>query len=97
MGRSWTPRSFEEACKRAGGRRRYLAEMCDAQYRRRVEVLRYLEAHNWRYGSGVLLSKALNVSQATISRDIKHWWNFRSRLGQHEKAVIIMILKRKLY
>jgi len=94
MTMAWIPRNFEEACKRAGGRRRYLSKLRDAQYQRRLEVLRILESGGWHYGSGVLLAQALKVSPATISRDLNYWRSFRARLGHHEKSTIAMILRR---
>lgn len=94
MGKAWIPRTFEEACKRAGGRRRYLATVRDTQHKRRLEILRFIESRQCRYGNGVLLAQALKVSAATISRDIKYWRSFRAKLGHHEKTVIAMLLRR---
>jgi len=72
MTRAWIPKNFEEACKRAAGRRRYLAQRQKAQWGRQIEVLGELQKSNWEtYGLGRALARSLRVSEATISRDIR--------------------------
>jgi hypothetical protein len=89
MTKAWISTNFDEACKRAGGRRRYQAERQKAQWQRQVKVLRELEESNWEsYGMGRMLAKRLGVSEATISRDLRHWRSMRRKLGADANEII---------
>lgn len=65
------PVSSEEAARRTAGRRLYNARRTEETLLRRrevVEMLRY-SGHGW--GSQAKMARALGVSEATISRDVK--------------------------
>jgi hypothetical protein len=72
MPRRWIPKTFEEACKRASGRRRYHAQRRRVRDDRQLVIMDILRQLNWQhYGTGRILAEALSVDPATISRDIK--------------------------
>src|SRR5690349_2965162 len=64
--------SDDESRRRAGGRRRYNSwRQFMAQHRRLTQVLPLLREHrSLSRGVGAAIARALNVSRATISRDI---------------------------
>ncbi len=79
MSKGWTPRSFDEACRRAGGRRRYNSERRTAAFARRREVMRLMETPIGQgYGRGKRLAAMLGVSVQTMSRDIKECERLRA-------------------
>lgn len=81
MPRKWIPKTFEEACKRAAGRRRYHAQRRRARDKRQLVIMGILVQRNWQYyGIGRTLAEALSVDPATISRDIKYIRKFRASL-----------------
>ncbi len=85
MSKGWIPTNFADVCKRANGRRRYHAERQKVQWERQREVLSELEQANWEtFGQGRRLARKLGVSEATISRDIRHWRALRIKLGPSE-------------
>ena len=95
MTKPWIPKTAEEAYKRAAGRRRYHAVRRKAQWKRQQQVLGELVQANWEnYGKGRMLAKKLGVSQATISRDIRHWRLIRHRLGVDANEILSDGLRR---
>jgi len=69
----WIPTTFEQACKRAAGRRRYHAERRRKRDERQLLVMDMLLRVNWQsYGIGRVLADELSVDAATISRDIRY-------------------------
>jgi len=79
MTRKWIPKTFEEACKRASGRRRYHAQRRRARDKRQLLVMDILLQLKWQhYGVGRILAEALSVDPATISRDIKDILKWRA-------------------
>jgi IS30 family transposase len=66
---TWTPQSFNEACKRAAGRRAYNKRRRLARERRITAILRLLDVQPGV--SGRALAAVLRVHEATISRDLK--------------------------
>jgi predicted DNA-binding transcriptional regulator YafY len=73
MSKAWVPTSFNDICKRAAGRRRYHAGRQRAQFTRQLKVLKELQQANWEnYGLGRRLAREFGVSEATVSRDIRH-------------------------
>jgi hypothetical protein len=79
MSRKWIPKTFEQACKRAAGRRRYHAQRRRARDKRQLVIMGILVQLNWQhYGIGRTLAEALSVDPATISRDIKSIRKFRA-------------------
>ncbi len=79
MSQAWTPRSFDEACRRAGGRRRYNAARSSAVYARRCELMSLIRAPAGQgYGRGKRLAAQLGVSVQTISRDMKECERMRA-------------------
>src|SRR5260370_22818777 len=94
MTKAWIPTNFDDVCKRAAGRRRYHAERQKIQWKRQLKVLSELEQANWEtFGKGRMLARELGVSEATISRDIKHWRALRIKLGPEAIEIIPMGLK----
>jgi DNA invertase Pin-like site-specific DNA recombinase len=68
---AWSDRvSAEVASRRAGGRRRYHALRRDLATVRRHRVGQLLRAHGRERGAQARIARELNVSEATISRDI---------------------------
>lgn len=65
---NWTPKNFDEACKRAAGRRAHNARRARRREGRILKILRVLDHHT---PSGRELAALFNVSEATISRDLK--------------------------
>lgn len=98
---NWIPRTFDEACRRAAGRRRYLAQRREIQSKRQHDVLRALQAQEWlkegwqSYGVGRTLAKQLNVSEATISRDLRHFMTLRLNLGEHAQGAFDLMLRER--
>ena len=73
--------TFDAACKRAAGRRRYHAQRRLARDKRQLIVLAVLLDLNWQsYGAGRILARSLAVDTATISRDIQYLSNWRRSL-----------------
>jgi hypothetical protein len=69
---AWSqPTSFNEVCRRAGGRRAYNALRRDRRLFRRVDVMRLLREYGYRRGVQARIATVLGVSEATISRDVK--------------------------
>ena len=66
---AWNPQSFNEACKRAAGRRAYNKRRRLARQRRVTAILRLLDVQPDL--SGRNLAATLKVHEATISRDLK--------------------------
>lgn len=64
----WTPSSFEEACRRAAGRRAYNRRRRLARQRRISAILRLQDAK--AAVTGRELARALRVSESTVSRDL---------------------------
>lgn len=97
----WKPRNADEANRRAGGRRRYLAQRREIQDTRRQAVLRALQAQEWlkiewhSYGLGRTLAKTLKVSEATISRDVQHFMALRLRLGENAQGAFDLMLREE--
>jgi hypothetical protein len=60
-----------EAFQRAGGRRAYNALRRDLKLFRRHDVAQLLLQYGYRRGVQARIAKALGVSEATVSRDIK--------------------------
>ena len=78
---SWIPTTFDAACKRAAGRRRYHAQRRRARDKRQLIVLAVLLDLNWQsYGAGRILARSLAVDTATISRDIQYLRKWRTSL-----------------
>lgn len=78
---SWIPNTFDAACKRAAGRRRYHALRRRARDKRQLVVLTVLVDLNWQsYGIGLVLADSLSVDPATISRDIQYLRKWRRSL-----------------
>ena len=78
---SWIPTTFDAACKRAAGRRRYHAQRRRVRDKRQLIVLAVLLDLNWQsYGAGRILARSLAVDTATISRDIQYLRNWRRSL-----------------
>jgi hypothetical protein len=87
MPRKWIPKTFEEACKRAAGRRRYHAQRRCARDKRQLLIMDILVQLNWQhYGAGRILAEALSVDPATISRDIKYILEWRASLTEGQRA-----------
>lgn len=81
MSRAWIPKSFEEVCKRAAGRRRYHAKRRRARDKRQLMIMGILVTLNWpRYGMGRILAERLSVDPATISRDLRYIRDWRASL-----------------
>jgi hypothetical protein len=79
MSREWIPKTFEQACKHAAGRRRYHAQRRRARDERQLVIMGILVQLNWQhYGIGRTLAEALSVDPATISRDIKYIRKWRA-------------------
>jgi hypothetical protein len=79
MARKWVPVTFEEACKRAAGRRRYHAQRRRARDKRQLLIMGILVDLNWPgYGIGRVLAKSLSVDPGTISRDLKYIRKWRA-------------------
>jgi hypothetical protein len=65
--------SFDQLCRRAGGRRRYNLQRQMNAMERRKEVAALLKRYGPRAsGVQVRIARALGVSESTISRDIQH-------------------------
>jgi hypothetical protein len=86
MSQEWLPKSFEQVCKRAAGRRRHNALRRRARDRRQLAIMGILVDLNWpSYGIGRILADALSVNAATISRDIKYIREWRMSLIEESK------------
>jgi hypothetical protein len=78
---SWIPKTFDAACRRAAGRRRYHAQRRRARDKRQLTVLGVLVHLEWQsYGIGRVLANSLSVDPATISRDIQYLRKWRRSL-----------------
>lgn len=65
--------TFDEVCRRAGGRRRYNAGRTHAANERRAGVAKLLVKYGRnKRGTRARIARELGVSEATISRDIAH-------------------------
>jgi hypothetical protein len=86
---AWIPRTFEEACKRAAGRRRYHTERRLARDQRQLIVMEVLLRFNWQsFGVGRILAKNFWVDATTISRDIRYLRKLRrSFIAQNRSAI----------
>lgn len=82
----WIPKDFNEACKRAAGRRRYHAKRRRFRDERQLAVAKVLLVLNWEsFGYGRPLAELLSVDPATISRDIRDLRKWRrSFIEKHE-------------
>jgi hypothetical protein len=71
MSADWSaPTSWDDVCRRAGGRRRYNAARRERKMWRRTEILiRTVGVDRRLYGLQAQLARVLGVSPATISRD----------------------------
>lgn len=70
MTQAWSaPTSDDEAARRAAGRHHYNATRRVKAELRRVEVMELLTLMGGGRGTNAAISRALGVSQATISRD----------------------------
>jgi hypothetical protein len=86
-GKQMVPKSFNDVCKRAAGRRRHLADRRAVQDERRLQVLDVLLNLEWQsYGVGRVLAKNLSVDAATISRDIQFLRNWREHLIETKRT-----------
>lgn len=96
MNRKWIPATFEEACKRAAGRRRYHAERRRARDKRQLLIMRYMVDGNWPgHGIGRVLARKHSVDPATISRDLKYIRKFREHLvKRHGSNFADAVIKR---
>ncbi len=65
---SWTPKNFDEACRRAAGRRAFNRRR---HFTRAARISRILALQDQRDFTGRELSVLLDVHEATISRDLK--------------------------
>jgi hypothetical protein len=84
---AWIPKTFEQACKRAAGRRRYNAQRQRARDQRQLGIMGILVELNWpRYGIGRKLAKVLSVDPATISRDLKYIRRWRTTFIEEGKV-----------
>jgi len=78
---TWIPKTFEEACRRAAGRRRYHAQKRRARDKRQLIILGVLVDLEWQsYGVGRVFADSLSVDPATISRDIQYLRKWRRSL-----------------
>jgi hypothetical protein len=81
MPKAWIPKTFEQACKRAAGRRRYHAQRRRLRDERQLLIMGILVRLNWPdYGIGRTLAEVLSVDPATISRDLKYIRKWRASL-----------------
>jgi len=81
MTHCWIPKTLDEVCQRAAGRRRYHARRQRARDERQLKIMGMLVLLNWpRYGIGRTLAKAFLVDPATISRDLNYIREWRARL-----------------
>ena len=86
MSREWIPKTFEQACKRAAGRRRYHAKRQRARDERQLVIMGLLSEIGWaNYGAGRILAKCLSVHSATISRDLKYLREWRASFITQQK------------
>lgn len=71
MSKNWSDReSFDAVCRRASGRRHYNAMRKFQATYRRIQVTNLLSKWGFEYGVQARIAQELNVSEATISRDI---------------------------
>ena len=69
---SWsTPASFNEVCRRAGGRRAYNSWRTFTKILRRHDVARLLLEYGHKRGVQARIAAVLGVSEATVSRDLQ--------------------------
>jgi hypothetical protein len=81
MSLQWIPKTFEQACKRAAGRRRYHATRRRVRDNRQLQIMDILVHLGWpKYGIGRALAEALSVDPPTISRDLKYIRKWRASL-----------------
>lgn len=64
----WKPKTFDEACRRAAGRRAYNRKRRLERARRISKIFHLLDRREY---SGRELAELLGVHEATISRDLK--------------------------
>ncbi|HEV7746107.1 MAG TPA: hypothetical protein VGO56_13995 [Pyrinomonadaceae bacterium] len=90
--------TFEQACKRKGGRRRYQAQLQRARDERQLIIMVILVEMNWpRHGIGRDLAKALSVDPATICRDLKYIRSWRTTLmgeSKESEELVDAIIRR---
>jgi hypothetical protein len=69
---SWSsPTSFNEVCRRAGGRRHYNSWRRFMKVSRRRDVMLLLVKYGYQQGVQARIARLLGVSEATISRDVR--------------------------
>lgn len=98
--------TFDQICRRAGGRRRYHAQRQKVQRERQMVLLALLVQLNWQnlYGMGYKLARALSVDGAQISRDINYLLQWRKSLindlrisvGQSTSEAFAGVIAQKL-
>lgn len=73
MNKSWSQKTgFNEAHRRAGGRRRYNNVRHKQLLKRRERIAQLLFEHGgYKYGIQTKIAQQIGVSEATISRDFK--------------------------
>lgn len=62
---------WAQVCRRAGGRRKYLALQRERAVMRRKKMVELLERTGFRHGAQAELARLLGVSEATVCRDMK--------------------------
>jgi hypothetical protein len=67
-----TTSSFDQICRRAGGRRRYNLQRQLNAMQRQKEVARLFREFGHVRGFQAQLARALGVSESTISRDLEN-------------------------
>jgi Ribbon-helix-helix protein, copG family len=71
----WSARvPWDEACRRAGGRRRLLGVKRIKAAARRHRLLKLLRRDGLRYGQRIQFAKIFQVSPATITADLHRIW-----------------------
>jgi DeoR/GlpR family transcriptional regulator of sugar metabolism len=70
ISRGWVPQSFDEAIKRAAGRRRYNYTRRIKAELRRAELIEFVFEENGAYGLQAQAARRFGVSESTISRDM---------------------------
>lgn len=105
MSRAWIPKTFDQVCKRAAGRRRYHAQRRRERDNRQLAIMGVLVQTKWQhYGMGRALAEALSVDPATISRDIRDILRWRKALikgvelsDEFADAVIQRLIAKRIH
>jgi predicted DNA-binding transcriptional regulator YafY len=72
MGKAWgAPTSWDEVCRRNAGRARYHAMRRAQRELRRLEVVKLLRRWGHVQGVQAMIARELQVSEATVSRDVR--------------------------